>query len=73
MSKELSLTIEQRRTADAFGLLQPVCVRLIKDQHTEVIESLNTALTNTAPDCLQNLQTYVLFPLRIILKQNDKK
>ena len=58
----------------AFSRLQPLCVRLAKehtrDNVTMVMRELETI---ECKEVMQQLQEYVLFPLRLILKQPEKR
>ena len=55
-----------------FSLLKPVCVQLTKDHSRTNISNLFTALRTVDIVFLQDLQEYVLFPLRVILKHPRK-
>ncbi|XP_060595560.1 TELO2-interacting protein 1 homolog [Ruditapes philippinarum] len=57
---------------EAFSLLKPFCVTLTKDHTRENIAKLFTALQSVDILFLQDLQEYVIFPLRIILKHPKK-
>uniref|UniRef100_A0A8C8S5J8 TELO2-interacting protein 1 homolog n=1 Tax=Pelusios castaneus TaxID=367368 RepID=A0A8C8S5J8_9SAUR len=52
----------------AFGILRPICVQLTKVQTTENVEHLQAQLQMVSDSALQELQEYVLFPLRFSLK-----
>ena len=58
--------------SEVFGLLKPVCVQLTKDHSRANISNLFTALRSVDIVFLQDLQEYVLFPLRVILKHPKK-
>ncbi|XP_067410048.1 TELO2-interacting protein 1 homolog isoform X2 [Emydura macquarii macquarii] len=57
----------------AFGILRPVCVQLTKVQTTENVERLQAQLQMVSDSALQELQEYVLFPLRFTLKTPGPK
>ncbi|XP_052082424.1 TELO2-interacting protein 1 homolog [Mytilus californianus] len=55
-----------------FDKIRPLCVQLTKE-HTRVnVQAVNTALTNVDRTVIQDLQEYLLFPFRLILKQDKK-
>ncbi|KAM9120874.1 TELO2-interacting protein 1 homolog isoform 2-T2 [Pangshura tecta] len=58
---------------EAFGILRPVCVQLTKVQTTENVERLQAQLQTISDSALQELQEYVLFPLRFTLKTPGPK
>lgn len=58
---------------EAFGVLRPVCVQLTKTQTVENVEHLQTQLQAISDAALQELQQYVLFPLRFALKTPGPK
>ncbi|XP_045688729.1 TELO2-interacting protein 1 homolog [Phyllostomus hastatus] len=58
---------------EAFGILRPVCVRLTKTQTVENVEELRAQLQTVSDSALQELQQYVLFPLRFTLKTPGPK
>ncbi|XP_027277054.1 TELO2-interacting protein 1 homolog [Cricetulus griseus] len=58
---------------EAFGVLRPVCVQLTKVQTVENVEHLQTQLQAVGDAALQELQQYVLFPLRFALKTPGPK
>uniref|UniRef100_A0A5F9DRP6 TELO2-interacting protein 1 homolog n=1 Tax=Oryctolagus cuniculus TaxID=9986 RepID=A0A5F9DRP6_RABIT len=58
---------------EAFGALRPVCVQLTKAQTVENVEHLQTRLQRVSDSALQELQQYVLFPLRFTLKTPGPK
>ncbi|XP_053902287.1 TELO2-interacting protein 1 homolog isoform X2 [Malaclemys terrapin pileata] len=58
---------------EAFGILRPVCVQLTKVQTTENVERLQAQLQTVSDSALQELQEYVLFPLRFALKTPGPK
>ncbi|KAG3263249.1 TELO2-interacting protein 1 homolog [Ictidomys tridecemlineatus] len=58
---------------EAFGVLRPVCVQLTKTQTVENVEHLQTQLQAVSDSALQELQQYVLFPLRFTLKTPGPK
>ncbi|XP_067163823.1 TELO2-interacting protein 1 homolog isoform X3 [Apteryx mantelli] len=53
---------------EAFGALRPVCVQLTKAQTWENVAQLQARLGAVSAPALQELQEYVLFPLRFALK-----
>ncbi|XP_006881579.1 PREDICTED: TELO2-interacting protein 1 homolog [Elephantulus edwardii] len=53
---------------EAFGILRPVCVQLTKAQTVENVEHLQAQLRAVSDSALQELQQYILFPLRFTLK-----
>ncbi|XP_075373536.1 TELO2-interacting protein 1 homolog isoform X2 [Mycteria americana] len=53
---------------EAFGALRPVCVQLTRAQTTENVARLQAHLAAVSASALQELQEYVLFPLRFALK-----
>ncbi|XP_050773656.1 TELO2-interacting protein 1 homolog [Gopherus flavomarginatus] len=58
---------------EAFGILRPVCVQLTKVQTTENVERLQAQLQTVSDSALQELQEYILFPLRFTLKTPGPK
>ncbi|XP_077192213.1 TELO2-interacting protein 1 homolog [Paroedura picta] len=58
---------------EAFGALRPVCVELTKAQTAENVERLCGQLQSVSDLALQELQEYVLFPLRYTLKTPGPK
>ena len=58
--------------SEVFGLLKPVCVQLTKEHTRANISNLFSALQTVDIVFLQDLQEYVLFPLRVILKHPKK-
>lgn len=58
---------------EAFGALRPVCVQLTKTQTVETVEHLRARLQAVSDAALQELQQYVLFPLRFTLKTPGPK
>ncbi|XP_069844423.1 TELO2-interacting protein 1 homolog [Dipodomys merriami] len=58
---------------EAFGILRPVCVQLTKTQTVENVEHLQTQLQAVSDTALQELQQYILFPLRFTLKTPGPK
>ncbi|NXP12054.1 TTI1 protein, partial [Thinocorus orbignyianus] len=53
---------------EAFGALRPVCVQLTRAQTLENVALLQAHLAAVGGSALQELQEYVLFPLRFALK-----
>ncbi|XP_055977188.1 TELO2-interacting protein 1 homolog [Sorex fumeus] len=58
---------------EAFGALRPVCVQLTKAQTVENVAQLRAQLRAVSDSALQELQQYVLFPLRFALKTPGPK
>ncbi|XP_060119880.1 TELO2-interacting protein 1 homolog [Heteronotia binoei] len=58
---------------EAFGALRPVCVQLTKAQTAENAERLRLQLRSVSDFALQELQEYILFPLRFALKTPGPK
>ncbi|ELK04175.1 TELO2-interacting protein 1 homolog [Pteropus alecto] len=58
---------------EAFGVLRPVCVQLTKTQTVENVEQLQAHLQAVSDSALQELQQYILFPLRFTLKTPGPK
>lgn len=58
---------------EAFGVLRPVCVQLTKTQTVENVERLQAQLQAVSDSALQELQQYILFPLRFTLKAPGPK
>ncbi|XP_030876831.1 TELO2-interacting protein 1 homolog isoform X4 [Leptonychotes weddellii] len=58
---------------EAFGALRPVCVQLTKTQTVETVEHLQARLQAVSDSALQELQQYILFPLRFTLKTPGPK
>lgn len=58
---------------EAFGALRPACVQLTKAQTVENVERLRSQLRAVSDSALQELQEYVLFPLRFALKTPGPK
>ncbi|XP_033825762.1 TELO2-interacting protein 1 homolog [Periophthalmus magnuspinnatus] len=52
----------------AFAYLRPACVVLTKEPTLSSVETLSAQLKEVDDVCLQQLQDYVLFPLRFVLK-----
>ncbi|NWV69920.1 TTI1 protein, partial [Malurus elegans] len=52
----------------AFGALRPVCVQLTRAQTVENVRLLQAHLAGVSGAALQELQEYVLFPLRFALR-----
>ncbi|NXW62138.1 TTI1 protein, partial [Eurystomus gularis] len=53
---------------EAFGALRPACVQLTRAQTVENVGRLQARLAAVSAAALQELQEYVLFPLRFALK-----
>lgn len=52
----------------AFAYLRPICVRLTQEPSVTNVETLSGHLKEVNDATLQQLQEYVLFPLRFVLK-----
>lgn len=57
----------------AFAYLRPACVQLTKEPTVTNVETLRTQLEEIHDATLQQLQEYVLFPLRFVLKVPGSK
>ena len=55
-----------------FEKIRPLCVQLTKEHTRGNVQAVNTALSNIDKTVLQDLQEYLLFPFRLILKQEKK-
>ncbi|CAG2229506.1 TTI1 [Mytilus edulis] len=55
-----------------FDKIRPLCVQLTKEHSRVNVQAINTALTNVDRTVIQDLQEYLLFPFRLILKQDKK-
>ncbi|XP_041060297.1 TELO2-interacting protein 1 homolog isoform X2 [Carcharodon carcharias] len=53
---------------EAFGALRPICIQITKEQTVNNIQCLQSQLQKVGDAALQELQEYVLFPLRFSLK-----
>ncbi|XP_072037283.1 TELO2-interacting protein 1 homolog [Amphiura filiformis] len=62
-----------QQTQQAFQVLQPLCVSLIKEPTLENVQMLRRLLEGVAPDARQQLYQYILFPLRLILREPQKR
>ncbi|KAK1157739.1 hypothetical protein AOXY_G23886 [Acipenser oxyrinchus oxyrinchus] len=58
---------------EAFGCLRPVCVLLTREPTVHNVERLRTQLQGLSDSALQQLQEYILFPLRFALKTPGPK
>ncbi|XP_072136965.1 TELO2-interacting protein 1 homolog isoform X1 [Mobula birostris] len=58
---------------EAFNVLRPICVKITKEQTISNIQCLQSKLQNVGDAALQDLQEYVLFPLRFSLKTPGPK
>ena len=58
---------------DAFAKLQPICVELAQHQSVEGLSKLKECLSTLNKDAISDLHEYILFPLRLILKQHGTK
>uniref|UniRef100_A0A8C1NG35 TELO2 interacting protein 1 n=1 Tax=Cyprinus carpio TaxID=7962 RepID=A0A8C1NG35_CYPCA len=57
----------------AFAYLRPSCVLLTKEPTAAIVEALSGHLRSVSDGALQQLQDYVLFPLRFVLKTPGSK
>lgn len=64
------LEIEIRQT---FQALQPVCVKITENPCIATLKSLQSVLPSLSKRGFQHLQDYILFPLRILLKDGKKR
>ena len=53
----------------AFERLRPICVELTKNHSAANVKAVHEVLKELGQEELQQLQLYVLFPLRFILKK----
>lgn len=60
---------EKMKRAEAFRHLQPICVNLVKSPSIEGLESLKVILRDIDKGILKEIHEYILFPLRLIIKQ----
>jgi len=58
---------------EAFTRLQPICIRLTQEQTVEVVDNLRKAVKTLDKRAVSDLVEYVLFPLRLTLKQYGAK
>ena len=58
---------------EAFERLRPICVQLTREHNRANVTKLREALIGVKGQALQQLQEYILFPLRLILKQSAVK
>ncbi|XP_069740729.1 TELO2-interacting protein 1 homolog [Narcine bancroftii] len=58
---------------EAFKALRPICVVITKEQTINNIQCLQSQLQNVGDAALQDLQEYVLFPLRFALRTPGPK
>jgi len=58
--------------ASVFECLRPVCVQLTREHTRNNVAAMSKILLSVDRTHLQDLQEYVLFPLRIILKNETK-
>ncbi|XP_048249152.1 TELO2-interacting protein 1 homolog isoform X1 [Haliotis rufescens] len=57
---------------ESFDKLRPVCVKLTKEQTRESVQELFDGIRSVPADVLQDLQEYVLFPLRFTIKHQTQ-
>ena len=61
-------------TRAAFSRLQSHCARLARDASRDNVAHVIRELQSIqCAEVMQNLQEYVLFPLRVIIKKNQAK
>ncbi|KAL2103906.1 hypothetical protein ACEWY4_000774 [Coilia grayii] len=53
---------------EAFAFLRPICVTLTREPTVTNVNALKKNLHNVSDEALQQIQDYVLFPLRFVLK-----
>ncbi|GCB72985.1 hypothetical protein scyTo_0002285 [Scyliorhinus torazame] len=53
---------------EAFGVLRPICIQITKEQTINNVQCLQSQLQKVGDAALQDLQEYVLFPLRFSLR-----
>ncbi|XP_051886998.1 TELO2-interacting protein 1 homolog isoform X2 [Pristis pectinata] len=58
---------------EAFSALRPICVKITKEQTVNNVRCLQAQLQNVGDAALQDLQEYILFPLRFALKTPGPK
>lgn len=51
-----------------FTTVKPLCDSIMYNPHAEVIKALNTRLLELKPECVQELQHYVLYPVFVHVK-----
>ena len=61
-----------KMTQSAFETLRPVCVKLSKEPSISAVQQLRTLPEGMDEGSLQPLQQYVLFPLRLALREPKK-
>lgn len=59
------------RRSEAFNRLQPLCVQLVKAPSIQVLNSLKDVLRDTDKIIVRELHEYILFPLRLLMKQKS--
>ncbi|XP_071491313.1 TELO2-interacting protein 1 homolog [Diadema antillarum] len=60
------------RNKEAFEAMKPLCVVLLKEHTLERVMAVARTVADLDPDALQSLQQYILFPLRVMLKDQAK-
>jgi len=58
---------------EAFAVFRPICVEVTNLRDKKSIAKLNELVNRYSPDILQDLQEYLLFPLRIIIQKGISK
>ena len=61
------------QTQRAFDILKPICVCLVKEPTLPNVQMLQRLLDGIPPDPIQQLHQYILFPLRLILREPEKR
>ena len=56
-----------------FERLRPLCVELTRNHSIQNVKAVHEILLELKPEELQQLQLYVLFPLRFILKSPNSR
>ena len=57
----------------AFARLRPLCVTLTREHQRDHVADLKREVAALDEAALRELQEYVMFPLRLILKQSQSK
>ncbi|XP_071144765.1 TELO2-interacting protein 1 homolog isoform X1 [Mytilus edulis] len=70
--KQLEMACPNAERKKVFDKIRPLCVQLTKEHSRVNVQAINTALTNVDRTVIQDLQEYLLFPFRLILKQDKK-
>ena len=64
---------DERVMHGAFEQLRPICVELSHQHTRENVQKLRQALKSIDDRAIQILQEYLMFPLRLIIKQSTNK